>query len=264
MSDGQTTDTQTSVFQPQPTVAVSPRRRGPSVVQIAVVVAILGVGILVTALTSDITRVSEPGVRLVDGQPFLPEKVADWTGGELQALSESERNILPADTEGARRVYTDKAGDEVFCSIILAGREATSIHRPELCLPGQGWRIQNEYTESVPTAAADGGQLNVMRMNTTRAVNSPDGRAMPVRYVFVYWFIGKGRVTPYHLQRILWNSEDRVLHNTNHRWAYILISAPATAWRTGNDPAGAEAETMQLITRFIQDVYPTLVSGQQK
>ena len=159
MSDGQTTDTQTSVSQPQPTVAVRPRSRGPSVVQIAVVVAILGAGILVTALTSDVTRVSEPGVRLVDGQPFLPEKVADWTGGELQGLSENERKLLPADTEGARRLYTDKAGDEVFCSIILAGREVTSIHRPELCLPGQGWRIENEYTESIPTAAADGGQL---------------------------------------------------------------------------------------------------------
>ncbi|MGA2220734.1 MAG: exosortase C-terminal domain/associated protein EpsI [Verrucomicrobiia bacterium] len=261
MSDGQETDTQTSVSQPQPTVAVRPRNRWPSVVQIAVVVAILAAGIVLTALTSDVTRVSEPGVRIVDGQPFLPEKVADWNGGELQGLSENERNILPADTEGARRLYTDKAGDKVFCSIILAGREVTSIHRPELCLPGQGWKIENEYTEPIHTAAADGGQLNVMRMNTTRAVNSPDGRAMPVRYVFVYWFVGKGRVTPYHWQRILWTAKDRVLYNTNHRWAYVLIFAPVTNGQAGSDPERSEAETMQLITRFVQDIYPALVSG---
>jgi EpsI family protein len=260
MSDGQATDMQTGVSQPQPTVAVRPRSRGPSVVQIAIVVAILAAGVVVTAFTSDVTRVSEPGVRLVDGQPFLPEKVADWTGGELQGLSENERRILPADTKGARRLYTDKAGDEVFCSIILAGRDVISIHRPELCLPGQGWKIENEYIEPIHTAAA-GGELKVMRMNTTHAVNSPDGRAMPVRYVFVYWFVGKGRVTPYHWRRILWTSMDRVLHNTNHRWAYILVSAPVTKGQAGNGPERSDDETMQMITRFVHDIYPMLVSG---
>jgi EpsI family protein len=231
------------------------------VVQIAVVVAILGAGILVTALTSDVTRTSEPGVRLVDEQPFLPEKVADWTGGELKGLSEDERQVLGADTEGARRLYTDKAGDEVFCSIILAGREVASIHRPELCLPGQGWKIENEYTEPIHTAAAAGGELKVMRMNTTHAVNSPAGRAMPVRYVFVYWFVGKGRVTPYHWRRILWTSMDRVLHNTNHRWAYVLIYAPVTKGQAGNGSGRSDDETMQMIARFVQDIYPALVSG---
>jgi EpsI family protein len=232
------------------------------VVQIAIVVAILGAGVLVTVLTSDVTRVSEPGVRLVDEQPFLPDKAADWTGGELQGLSESERKLLPADTEGARRSYTDKAGNEVFCSIVLAGREVTSIHRPELCLPGQGWKIENEYTESIPAAAADGGRLKVMRMNMTRAVNSTDGSALPVRCVFVYWFVGKGRVTPYHWQRILWTAKDRVLYNTNHRWAYILIYAPVRKEQMGSDPAQSAAETMQLITRFVQVIYPALVSSQ--
>jgi EpsI family protein len=261
MSNGQTADTRTNLSQPQPAAAARPQSRGPSVVQIALVVAILGAGILVTALTSDVTRVSEPGVRLVEGQPFLPEKAADWTGGELQGLSENERKLLPADTEGARRLYTDKAGDQVYCSIILAGREVTSIHRPELCLPGQGWRIENEYTESVPAAAADGGQLKVMRMNMTHAVNSTDGRAMPVRYVFVYWFVGKGRVTPYHWQRILWTAKDRVLHNTNHRWAYVLINAPVTKGQAGSNHERSEAETMQLIARFVRDIYPALASG---
>ena len=232
--------------------------------QIAVVAAILAAGITVTALTSDVTRESEPGVRLVDGHPFLPEKTANWTGGEPQSLSEIERGLLPPDTEGARRLYTDKAGNEVHCSIILAGRDTGSIHRPELCLPGQGWRIQDEHTELVHSPAAGGGQLKVMRMNATHDVGAADARIMPARFVFVYWFVGKGRVTPYHWQRILWNSKDRVLHNTNHRWAYILIQARVTKWQMGSDPAGAEAETMQLIARFIQDIYPTLVAGQQK
>ncbi len=50
-------------------------RRGPSTRQIAIVVAILGGSVLFTAMTSDVTKVSEPGVKLTaDGQPFLTDK----------------------------------------------------------------------------------------------------------------------------------------------------------------------------------------------
>ena len=73
--------------------------------------------------------------------------------------------------------------------------------------------------------------------------------------VFVYWFVGKDRTTPYHAQRILWSTLDRVLHNRNHRWAYFLINAlcpPAPV------PAKAQDESMDRIRQFIQDIYPEL------
>lgn len=263
MADDQATDTQTSLSEPPATVTAGPQRpKEPNTKQIAVAVAVLGAGILVTALTSGVAHISEPGVRLVDGQLFLPDKAADWTGGPLQGLSEIESNSLPPDTEGARRLYTDKTGNQVFCSIILAGREVASIHRPELCLPGQGWTMENrEHTERIPTSGASGGQLEVMRMNMTHPMYAADGRAMMARYVFVYWFVGKGRVTPYHWQRILWTSMDRVLHNTNHRWAYVLIHAPVGQGRTGVALDQSEDETMRLVARFVQDIYPALVSN---
>jgi hypothetical protein len=237
-----------------------PTTRGPGVALMALVVAILGVGMLVTAKTSHVSNVSEPGVRLdSDGTPFLADQAGDWTGGEKQGLSKIEQDLLPKDTEGARRLFKNKNGDELYCSIILAGREVTSIHRPELCLPGQGWRIESEYTERVPAAGAPGGALRVMRMNGARSVPLPGGRMVELRSVFVYWFIGKNRMTPYHWQRIYWTTKDRVLHNTNHRWAYILIHVSI-----GNDVAesGAtksEDDAMKVAGKFVQDIYPTLV-----
>ena len=66
-----------------------------------------------------------------------------------------------------------------------------------------------------------------MKMNANQFVKLPDGRIVQARAVFVYWFVGKGRVTPYHWQRIFWTAKDRILHNTNHRWAYFLIEAIA-------------------------------------
>src|SRR5712672_1938554 len=163
-----------SVTSPSPAVVPSTRASGPSTVQLSVLVAILGSGVLLTALTSDVTRVTEPGVKLVDGQPFLPDQAGDWTGGEMTGLTKEERDILPSDTEGARRIYTDSAGHQVFCSLVLAGRDVTSIHRPELCLRGQGWQWGGLNVADIPVATASGGMLRVSRIDATHAVASKD------------------------------------------------------------------------------------------
>jgi EpsI family protein len=245
--------------QPGPAPA---RARGPSLTQLAVVVAILGVGVVVTALTSNVTKVSEPGLRLVDGKPFLPENAGAWHGGAQEGLTDMERALLPADTEGARRVYRDAASNDVYCSVILAGREVTSIHRPELCLPGQGWTIESEHVESIPVAQAPGGTLNVMRMNVARSVPTANGGLVRRQYVFLYWFVGKDRLTPHHWQRILWTTQDRVWHDRNHRWAYFLINALVPA--TPGDPALPKLadDTMRLLGRFVQEIYPALMPDQ--
>jgi hypothetical protein len=167
--------------------------------------------------------------------------------------------LLPKDTEGSRRFFKDTNGSELYCSIVLAGREVTSIHRPELCLPGQGWRIENEYTQAIPVPAAAGGTLNVMRMNATRSVPLRDGRTEQMRSVFAYWFVGKDRVTPYHWQRIFWTAKDRVMHNTNHRWAYILIHMPIHDDAADGRAVKSRDDAMKVVSRFIQDIYPTLV-----
>jgi EpsI family protein len=242
---------------PEPVTAAAVRGRGPGVAQLGIVVAILAAGVVVTALTSDVTRVSEPGVRLENGAPYLPESFGDWKGGELEGLTEDERRILPPDTLGARREYTDAAGRRVYCSVVLAGRDVTSIHRPELCLPGQGWTY-HEWVEAVPVAAAPNGRLKVMRMNAVRQVPLPDGRTAQVRAVFVYWFVGKERLTPHHWERIFWTARDRVLHNRNHRWAYIMVHAPVTAEAAAG--GRAEDETMRLVARFVQEIYPELAA----
>lgn len=230
--------------------------RGPGLKPILIIIAILGVGVVLTALTADVAKVSEPGVRLVNGALFLEPQVGDWTGGEMTGLSEDELKILPRDTDGARRVYTNAAGRLVFCSVVLAGKDVTSIHRPELCLPGQGWTIERQFTETMPVAEAPGGQLTVMRMNTYRNIPVAEGRWVQARSLFFYWFVGKDRVTAHHWQRILWTAEDRILHNRNHRWAYILIHVPQGLHKAADSLSDEQA--LELAKDFIQAVYPTL------
>lgn len=258
MSETQASTTQPAADQPQGQAALTPRR-GPSTMQIAIVAAILGGGVLLTATTSDVARSSEPGVKLyADGTPFLIDHAGDWVGGEKQGLTKEEQDLLPQDTEGSRRLFKNKNGDQLYCSVILAGRDVSSIHRPELCLPGQGWEL-NEHMETIPVAAAPGGALTVMRMNATRSIPLKNGRVAQSRSVFLYWFVGKDRLTASHWQRIYWTAKDRVLHNTNHRWAYILIDAPIRDDTTEGGTATSEEYAMKTAVDFVQGVYPTLV-----
>jgi hypothetical protein len=67
-------------------------------------------------------------------------------------------------------------------------------------------------------------------------------------------------VTPYHWQRIFWTAKDRVLHNTNHRWAYILIHMPLRDDVVGSGTAESEDDAMKVVAKFVQDIYPTLVN----
>lgn len=259
MSDAQTSN-RSATGVPTGQAAPAKASRGPSIVQMAIVVAILAGGLLLTALTSDVTRVAEPGIRLVDGKPFLVEKVGDWEGGPLEGLTEAERNVLPADTEGARRLYKNKGGQQVFCSIVLEGRDVTSIHRPELCLTGQGWILGKLQAQQVATPAAKGGALTVSRLDATRPIQYPDGRRSVGHAIFLYWFVGKDRVTASHPQRIFLTTMDRVFRNRNARWAYILILAPMET-DAGAGAGGSkenEKETMRSVAQFVQDIYPTL------
>lgn len=75
-------------------------------------IAILGAGILLAALTSNVARVFESAVRLVGGQPFLPEKAAGSTGAELPGVTAVGCPLLPAYTEGVRRPHNGKPNKE--------------------------------------------------------------------------------------------------------------------------------------------------------
>ena len=259
MSDT-TSSPSSAAAQPSPVQPASRRLHGPGVVQVAIVVAILGGGILLTNLTSDVTKATEPGVRVVNGEPYLEERAGRWVGGPQGGLAPEEREVLPGDTAGARRVYADVLSNQVACTIILAGKDVTSVHRPEMCLTGQGWQMQEEHVESVSDPAVPGGKIELMRMNATRQVRLTNGQTREIRSIFAYWFIGKNRMTAHHWQRILWNAQDRILHNTNHRWAYILIHAPVTADTSPPGLGRGPDETMQMIKDFVRAIYPTLTS----
>ena len=81
----------------------------------------------------------------------LPERVLDFTS-ERVPEDDAVLNMLPKDTSYAQRVYKAPDGFQVYANIVLMGTDRTSIHKPEYCLSGQGWRVVEKTKVNVRIA----------------------------------------------------------------------------------------------------------------
>jgi EpsI family protein len=214
-----------------------------------VLILLAGATWLACTRVSEINQDPEAGVVMQ-----LPGEVSElgFTGKD-QDISEEEKTILPSDTEFARKSYTNAEGDTILASIVLSGGEKRSIHRPEICLPGQGWTIRSGKV--IPIELKSGVVLQVMDLNVSREVAVGPNQFKTLHSHFLYWFVGKDRVTPSHLERTLATSWDRVAHKTNHRWAYVIVAAQVM-----NEiiPGRKDSEqTLDLLKQFIREIVPT-------
>jgi EpsI family protein len=162
---------------------------------------------------------SPDGSSPVDLPVFLG---SDWMGQEAP-VTEVERQLLPADTRYSRKNYLSRSGPSkhVFLSIVLSGRDRTSIHRPELCLVGQGWTIGDSYIHRFSYPGA--GEFPARILRVTKRIAQPRGPEAEVRQLVVYYFVGGDVVVADHWQRILHDSWNRVAHGRADRWAYVLF-----------------------------------------
>lgn len=189
----------------------------------------------------------------------LPTHVGSFSGKE-QEVSEAERHILPKDTEFAKMLYSSLGGDQVNCQIVLSGGEKRSIHRPEICLPAQGW--VKKSGQVIPVTLDNGKTLDVMKLVISRPVEIQPGVRRELTSLFIYWFVGKDITTPHHWLRILHSDFDRVVYGVSHRWAYVIVSAPVLA---GFKPGGRdEKQTLEMLKTFIGEAAPQIMASASK
>jgi EpsI family protein len=220
-----------------------------------VVVACTLVTILVCWLVPAPQAGGEVGVRM-----DLPTNVGSLYGAP-EDVSPAELYILPKDTTFARKTYGDAGAsriDRILCSIVLSGAEKRSIHRPERCLPSQGWRIESSQTESIPLES--GHTLEVTALLLNKPATLSNGARITRRSYYVYWFVGKDITTAHAYQRILMTNWDLLVHRVNQRWAYVIVSADITKdW----NPNGRNADqTLALLKQFIHDSVPSFMESE--
>jgi len=177
-----------------------------------ILVLLTGLTLLACQLFHDVDAKTEPGVVM-----NLPDSVGDYLGFDTD-ITESEHLILPRDTEFAKKRYEGFDLPEITTEIVLSGAQRQSIHRPQVCLVGQGWAIQKE--ETIPITLADG---RVQKVRKLTLVRTQEG--VQIMGYFIYWFIGKDKTTDDHVERIFLTSWDRIVHRVNHRWAYVIVSS---------------------------------------
>jgi EpsI family protein len=170
------------------------------------------------------------GVRLAVDMKSLVELPTflgtEWIGRRAEVTA-VEREILPPDTGFARKNYVAVANParQVFLSVVLSGRDRTSIHRPELCLVGQGWTITGQMRHEFAYPKANRFPATVLRVR--REVATPKGR-VTVPQLTAYWFVSGDRVVATHWERLLYDAWNRVAHGRADRWAYVLLQTDAT------------------------------------
>ncbi|MDB6138206.1 MAG: Exosortase [Verrucomicrobiaceae bacterium] len=191
----------------------------------------------------------------------LPLRVPSFTGQPEKPASE-ETNNLPEDTAIAKMRYTTAgaAADEadvVHVSLVLAGAERRSIHRPEVCLPGQGWSIVG--SEVLPVEIAPGKTLRVKDLAIEKTGHNANGTETRIRAHYLYWFIGTDVTTPSHFERILRTTWDSIFRNVNHRWAYASVMTLVTGNldpRETHERHRTDEETKRLMSFLIQQITP--------
>ncbi len=166
-------------------------------------------------------------------------------GGNLFPASLGETSKLPGDTQIAKRVYIGGDGLEAEASLVVSGVSRMSIHRPELCLPAQGFRMSRMRSQAVPLPGR--GPLAV------RVVQVEKGSS---RFLLVYWFTSREHETASHTVRILRDAWARSVHNRINRWAMVAVTINRSA-----DAAGTAVTVRQIVADLYKGLHREGVGG---
>ena len=80
---------------------------------------------------------------------YLPPTALDYRS-VVMPIQPSMHLALPKDTTYGQRIYAAPDGFRVQNTVVLMGTDRTSIHQPQYCLGGQGWRIMAQEETQVP------------------------------------------------------------------------------------------------------------------
>lgn len=156
-------------------------------------------------------------------QVLLPEQVLDYTS-KLVPEDKIVINTLPKDTSYGQRLYRGADGFQTQVNVVLMGTDRTSIHKPQFCLTGQGYKIDDAASgnEIVHVERPKPYDLPVMKLVSTRQVVH-DGQNVTLRGIYVYWYVADDAISAdaSGFQRMWWSAKKLLTTGILQRWAYI-------------------------------------------
>lgn len=218
------------------------------------VIALTGASAAVLMRLKGNQRLGQPGIKTtpiagsIQRQIDLPERVLDFESREIPQPA-IVTNTLPADTSYGQRLYRAADGFEVLMNVVMMGSDRTSLHKPEFCLVGGGWRIDTSEHLKIPIMQPHRYDLPVVRKLVTRQ-HMQDGRPVTVRGVYVYWYVADGALSgdATGFERMWWLAKHLLLTGELQRWAYVTCFSVC--------PPGQEEATYERLKQFVAASVP--------
>ena len=193
---------------------------------LATVMALLAVTAIFLSGFRNYQKLGKPGVvtRPIPGsnnlEVVLPEQVLDYHSESVEQ-SPVVVETLPKDTSFGQRLYHGPDGSWIQVNVVLMGADRTSMHKPQICMPGGGISIDRTEIISIPIKQPQAYDLSVIKLEVSKAVSdAPDGI---VHGIFIYWYVADGQVSadPSALRRMWLSSKNLLLKGELQRWAYV-------------------------------------------
>jgi hypothetical protein len=159
-----------------------------------------------------------------------------------------ELDWLPKDTTFGRRLYKAPDGFAAMLSAVLMGSDRGSIHKPQICLVGQGWTIDQSEATSIRVNQPHPYDLPVMKLTASKVHESENGERVVGRGIYVYWFVSKDQLTAHHGERMWWMARDLIRSGVLQRWAYVTCFAACLP--------GQEDATFERIKQLVASSVP--------
>ncbi|MBA2301178.1 MAG: EpsI family protein [Acidobacteria bacterium] len=176
--------------------------------------------------------------RAVDSEPLakLPLEIEGWTGREARPLGDDVVALLGVD-DYIHRSYFKPSGAPInlYAGYYRSQRQGDTIHSPQNCLPGAGWR---PVESSTVTLRAAGRDVTVNQYLIQKGLD---------QQVVFYWYQGRGRVVANEYANkalLMWDAAR--LHRTNGGLVRVM-----TAVTPGRDAA-------RDVTAFVSALMPSL------
>lgn len=199
-------------------------------------------------------RLGAPGVKTVatsDGPGLrveLPERVLNYDSTNVP-VPQIVTDTLPRDTSYGQRLYWAPDDFQIQLSVVLMGSDRTSHHKPEFCLRGAGWQIDQSDEQTVPMTRPHAYELPVIRKLVSQPVMFR-GQPATLRGVYVYWFVADRAISAdaSGLQRMWRMTKSLLTTGVLQRWAYITCFSVCLP--------GQEEATFERMKQFIAAAVP--------
>jgi hypothetical protein len=201
-------------------------------------------------------KLGEPGVKThplpgsIRLEAELPERVLDFDSKPLDN-EDVVLAVLPKDTSFGQRRYEAPDGFRLDLRVVLMGHDRTSLHRPQFCLTGQGWRIDETASSSglLKVERPISYDLPVVELVAHRAFEV-DGQSHVFSGIYVYWYVADDALSAGTLGiGRMWSMASKLLRTgVLQRWSYVSCFAACQP--------GQEAATYDRMKRFIVAAVP--------